>query len=183
MHISRRSARGRSRRAILLLNLVGTVPTLRRLRRLGGHGLSRGGHHLEGEILVRDEHLVGGQVLSAGKLVFSFPAELLMPSLAAVDRENRGLVAALGRVGLLLRGGPLRALHTLEGSCIFPFLLPVQAILDADGVAVIVAALLDIALGEGLLQGVVNARMEVGWWLLGAERVLLIVSGDIVHRL
>lgn len=88
MHISRRSARGRSRRAILLLNLVGTVPTLRRLRRLGGHGLSRGGHHLEGEILVRDEHLVGGQVLSAGKLVFSFPAELLMPSLAAVDREN-----------------------------------------------------------------------------------------------
>jgi hypothetical protein len=178
-HIGGRSARGCSRGAVLELNLVGAVPAL---RRLGGHGLPGGGHHLEGEVLVCDEHLVGGQVLGPGQLLLSFPTKLLMAPPAAVDGEDCGWVA-LGRVVVLLRGGPLRALHMLEGFGILPFLLPVQAVLDADGVALVVATLLDIALGERLLQGSVNARKVVGWWLLDAERVLLVVSGDIVHRL
>ena len=98
-----RSARGCSRGAVLELNLVGAVPTL---RRLGGHGLPGGGHHLEGEVLVCDEHLVRGQVLGPSQMLLSFPTKLRISPIATVDREYCGWIA-LGRVVVLLRSGPL----------------------------------------------------------------------------
>jgi hypothetical protein len=58
-----------------------------------------------------------------------------------------------------------------------------QAVLDADWVAFVIAALLDVVLREWLLQGLEDSRMDISLLLLSAESVLLIVSGNIIHGL
>jgi hypothetical protein len=77
-----------------------------------------------------------------------------------------------GQFVLLLRTS-LLVLEILKG----------KAVLDADGVAFIVAGLLEVGLQERLLQGVQNPWVHIWLLLLAAVPVLLIVSGDVIYRL